>query len=276
MNTTQPTTGTRRRIVLIVCLGVLLLSTGFTIWWFAFRPVLSASDTPEQIAEKIFAAHGGQPALDRWRSGRVCYEALEERGDPTPLKMTITETFRLPRLWRLEQSGFIAGRDVKVVFLTDGKHCWLKEGRGHVLTSPLPTDALRIDCPHYIQDYHPRYLLGTGEEMSVRGIETRPDGSRDLVLEVPGWHGKTLECRADVRTGLVRAVRGELRSPVYRDLIDARYEYTDYQKTAGGTVPGLITGYIGDRKLVEIRLLSHDLDVTLADSVFAPLTLDTD
>ena len=270
-----PTPRRRRRRQFVIVLGAVIASISFTTWYFLLRDALSASDRPEQTYDRIFAAYGGWDAYERWRVGRVRYEAIEERPGVFTAQINITETFRLPEQLRRVDSGSLLGRQVKIVSVTNGDRQWLKVNESEVQTGAAEPNV-GVTSPAFLTLFHPLHVLGNKTAISVRGNEDRADGTRDLVLAWLSPNGEREECHAEVRTGLIREFQGTMVSPVSRQRVWARFEYADYRKTIGGIVPGLITGYQGDQKVLEVRLVSLELDTIPDPRLFEPLLDDTE
>jgi hypothetical protein len=74
----KPKKSHRRTLRRLVAVGAVLALVGVVLGLIAQRTTLSASDPPEKTYQKIFAAYGGQEALDRWWCGELKYESSFE------------------------------------------------------------------------------------------------------------------------------------------------------------------------------------------------------
>ncbi len=265
-----------RKWLWLFLLGGIVATVGGVGYGYFFRRPLSPNDSPEKTYQKIFAAYGGQEALDKWKRGVVKYEhsidlevATGQRGLP-PFEVSYTETFSLPGRLRQDMQGILEPEKRETAGY-NGRVEWSKNTQGEIEVRPSRGFEDAEYLP-FLRFYHPHAILQAGENLSVVGVETRPDGGRDLVIERLGTGPPTTKCFVDMKTKLLREMRGAIPPP-FKGEGEARFEYGEYRMTdGGGMVPARITAYIGQRRLLEYRFISVEFRDHIDPTLFEPPT----
>ena len=266
-STPQPTPRRRKLLRLLAAVGVVALLAGLVFGFLMRRATLSADDPPEKVYQKIFAAYGGQKALDRWKCGRLKYELISNELQPS--QTVVTETFWVPGRSRTEFRETGEGRTKLKVFGSNGHTDWMVDDGGRVAVRPA-LSIRQTDHAQLIRFYHPFYILRSGDALAIKGVEVRPDGGRDLVLTVDDSKPELGECRVDMKTKLLQNYRAVMEDQASGQAGPGRYEYSDYQQTEGGPFPGRLTMFHGDRKGLEYRFVSVEFKEDFEPIAFKP------
>lgn len=258
----------RKWVWMFVGFGLLAVLAGLLYRHFANQS-LSSDDPPEKVYQMIFDAYGGQAALDKWKCGVVKYESTDDFPGEPHRELQYTEAFWLPGKVRLDKRETVDGHTKRLRFGSNGMTQWLVDETGALDVRPARSVG-REEYAEFTLFFHPAYLLWKGEKIGVKGIESRSDGGRDLVVFVDRSNPDVGECRVDAKTKLLRGFRGKFEPLNGGESISGQYEYSDYQKTDGGPVPGRITIYKGDQKIREIRFLSVEFREYFGPAEFDP------
>jgi hypothetical protein len=255
----------------VIC-GVVASVAGLLFNRFVLQSRLSPDDSPEKTYQKIFDAYGGQEALDRWKCGELKCESdfeVGNRPESTSRRALVTQIFHSPNRLREDIWSLAEPRSRLCSFGSNDEVAWAMGPEGDTQLQP-PRPIAERDFPTFFRYYHPHFILRGGVNCSATGVESRPDGGRDLVIErvdlgLPPSSRPVLRCCFDMRTKLLRETSGPA---VFGG--EGRIEYSDYQKTEGGMVPGRITGYLRDRQQFEWRFVSVEFRDHIDPTLFDP------